>query len=272
MRDDREMTSRILVTGATGGVGEALVRSLAARGDVILAHARSAAALEHLVTDVQTSGGNISAFVADLSSLDEVVRLARHVGPIDVLINNAGVGFGRDRTRREESRDGFEMIFAVNYLAPFLLTETLTADKRTGAASLRTIVNVASAGQAPLDEADLMLERPGAYEGTLAYRRSKLALIMDTFDRARRDPKRAYVALHPGTFLATKMVLEAGIAPLGTAEDGAAAVQAVLDQALAGKSGVYFDKAKPTRANAAAYDQAAQERLRKKALALVARA
>jgi NAD(P)-dependent dehydrogenase (short-subunit alcohol dehydrogenase family) len=66
------------------------------------------------------------SFATDLASLAEVSRLANEIaaaGPLDVLVNNAGVGFGGDRIRRELSRDGFELRFALNYLAPFLLTE-----------------------------------------------------------------------------------------------------------------------------------------------------
>jgi NAD(P)-dependent dehydrogenase (short-subunit alcohol dehydrogenase family) len=262
------MTSRILVTGATGGVGELLVRRLSARGDAVVAHARDRGALAKLVAELSGAPGEVTGIEADLSSLVEVARLASEVGTIDALVNNAGVGFGSDRSKRETSRDGFELRFAVNFLAAFLLTETLVAqDERH---RLRAIVHVASIGQAPLDDADLMSAKPGAYEGVLAYRRSKLAMVMDTFERAARDKTRSYVAVHPGTFLATKMVRDAGITPQGKAEDGAIAVEHALDAALAGASGVYFDTVREARANDAAYDAAAQARLREAARNLTA--
>jgi NAD(P)-dependent dehydrogenase (short-subunit alcohol dehydrogenase family) len=263
--------ARILVTGATSGVGEALVHRLAQRGASVLVHGRDAARVRS-VTDAAraelASGGEPpQAFVADLTALAQVVELARAVaqgGRLDVLINNAGVGFGKDRKQREQSADGFELRFAVNYLAPFLLTELLG---EVGLPS-RAVVNVASAGQAPLDHGDLMSER--GYEGTLAYRRSKLALIADTFQRAARHPERAYVALHPGTFLATKMVLEAGITPQGSAESGAAAVLSVLERALGGETGRYFDCATPASADPSASDPQEQAFLRAESLELVA--
>ncbi len=258
---------RIFITGATGGVGELVVKALAARGDAVLAHARDRAALERLVSEVRASGGDVTPLHADLSSLAETRKLAdeaQATGDIDALVNNAAVGFGRDKTHRETTRDGLEMRFGVNYLVPFLLTERLSAHPGKTPA----VVHVASIGQAPLDESDLQSER--AYEGILVYRRSKLALIMDTFERARRDPTRAYLAVHPGTLLATKMVLEAGIAPLGKAEDGGKAVVAAIDHALAGQTNVYYDTTRLARANPAAYDVAAQERLRAVALGMLA--
>jgi len=256
---------RVLVTGATSGVGELLVEKLAKHGAVVLVHGRDARRLVEVGARVNVP--NERRFVADLSSLAEVAQLARAVrasGGLDVLVNNAGVGFGKDRKLREVSADGFELRFAVNYLAPFLLTELLTA----WSLPERAVVNVASAGQAPIARDDLMNER--AYDGVLAYRRSKLALIADTFQRGKNDRARNYVALHPGTFLATKMVREAGIAPQGSAESGALAVLSVLEQALAGETGRYFDQDAPASADASASDPALQTWLREHALSLTA--
>ncbi len=259
---------RIFITGATGGVGELVVKTLAARGETVLAHARDRVALAKLVADVRASGGTITPFEADISSLAATCKLADAVeaaGDVDVLVNNAAVGFGRDTTLREVSQDGLELRFAVNYLAAFLLTERLTA--RPG--KTPAVLHVASIGQAPIDESDLQSER-GTYDGVLIYRRSKLAMIMDTFERARRDRTRAYLAVHPGTLLATKMVIEAGINPLGKAEDGGIAVTAAIDHVLAGETGLYYDTTKQARANEAGYDEAAQGRLRQVALQLLA--
>lgn len=261
--------ARVLVTGATGGVGEALVQRLVQDGATVLVHGRDVGRVEALTAKLRhTGGGDVQPFVADLASLAEVARLVRDVvasGPLTVLVNNAGVGFGRDRKLRELSQDGIELRLAVNYLAPFLLSEQLTA----AGLPERAVVNVASAGQAPVDESDLMNER--AYDGVLAYRRSKLALIADTLERARRDLHRSYVALHPGTFLATKMVLESGITPQGTPEQGADAVLAVIKRALSGETGKYFERSKEARADPSAYDSALQDRLRRWALTTTAR-
>ncbi len=255
---------RVLITGATSGIGELLVPLLAARGATVLVHGRDPLKAGQIAAAAQ---GATQPFIAPLDSLASVAQLAREVvaaGPLDVLVNNAGIGFGSDRNQRELSADGFELRFAVNYLAPFLLTELLTGH---GLPS-RAVINVASAGQAALDHDDLMNER--SYDGVLAYRRSKLALISDTFQRAAHDSKRAYLSLHPGTFLATKMVREANIAPQGSAESGAAVVLFVIEQALSGKTGQYFDRHSAAPADPSASDAAQQTRLREAALRLTA--
>ncbi len=252
-----------MVTGATSGLGEALVPQLAERGATVLVHGRDGTRVAELVAALPGATG----FVADLASLAAVARLAKEVtaaGPLDVLVNNAGVGFGSDRKHRELSTDGFELRFAVNYLAPFLLTELL------GAQSLprRAVLNVSSAGQAPFDRADLMSERN--YDGVLAYRRSKLALIADTFQRAADGGARAYLTLHPGTFMATKMVREANITPQDSVASGVQAMLHVLAAALAGQTGRYYERASPAEPDALASDAAAQAWLREQALLLSA--
>ena len=258
---------RILVTGATSGIGELLAQRLAERGATTLVHGRDAARVEEVSAKLRAAGGNVEKFVADLSALAQAARLAHEVavaGSLDVLVNNAGVGFGSDPRQREVSEDGLELRFAVNFLAPFLLTELLTAR----GLPTQAVINVASAGQAPLDQSDVLSERD--YGGVLAYRRSKLALITDTFQRAAQDLARKYVALHPGTFLATKMVREANITPQGTAESGANAMLFVIEQALAGQTGVYFDCERQTAPDNSASNTAAQAFLRAEALRLTA--
>jgi len=256
-----------LLTGSTGGIGSALAVALAKQGAVLLLHGRDRHKLERLVEEVSAAGGRARPLVADLASLAETARLARTVasrGGVDVLVNNAGVGFGRDGTRRETSRDGFELRFAVNYLAPFLLTEELLAR----GVPRRMVLNVASAGQEEVDLSDLMTEQ--GYSGVRAYRRSKLALIMATITWAPLHPSLQVQALHPGAYLDTGMVREARIAPLGPAQEGAESILAVMETALGGgESGRYFDQDRPSKALAPAYDEGARARLREASLALV---
>ncbi len=256
---------RIAVTGATSGIGESLVRRLAERGAAVLVHGRDAARVHEICARLSATGATARAFVADLASLSAVAQLGRDLtanGSLDVLVNNAGVGFGADRALREISADGLELRFAVNFLAPFLLTERLTSH----GLPTRAVVNVSSIGQAPIDRADLNSER--SYDGILAYRRSKLALITDSFQRAASDPTRAYLTVHPGTFLATKMVREANITPEGSAESGAEAVMHVIERALDGQTGQYFDRSQPAEALPNASDPEAQHWLRAQALRL----
>jgi len=267
--DQARLDISVLVTGATSGMGRLTALALAGRGARVLVHGRDPDRVKQTVEAVTSRGGAANGLTADLSSLRETARLAREVAAqvpdLDAIINNAGVGFGRDRHAREQSRDGFELRFAVNYLAPVLLTTTLL----DAGAPKRAVINVASIGQEALDFNDLMLQHQ--YEGVRAYRRSKLALIMFTFDLAREQPHRQIHALHPGTLLDTGMVRDAGIVPHGPASDGARAIQAALDVALAGReaSGRYFDEDRPARAIDEAYDLDARGRLRRATLTLL---
>ena len=253
----------ILVTGSTDGLGRALARELAARGATVLLHGRDAVRGEATMLDIRGTTGNdrLSFQLADLGSLAQVRGLAEKVlakyDRLDVLVNNAGIGGGGER---EVSEDGHELRFAVMYLAPFLLTRLLEPLLVRSAPA--RIVNVASAGQAPIDFDDVMLERD--YSGVQAYCQSKLALVMDTFDLADELRDRGVTAncLHPGTYMPTKMVLEAGVSPVDSLESGVeTTMRLVADPDLDGVTGKYFDRLREARAHAQAYDDDARRRL-----------
>jgi NAD(P)-dependent dehydrogenase (short-subunit alcohol dehydrogenase family) len=254
----------ILITGATDGLGRGLAAELAAAGATVLVHGRS----EERGADVVRELGARSRFYrADLASLDEVRGLAEDVlarePQLDVLVNNAGIGTTLPGDgARVESRDGYELRFAVNYLAGFALTRLLLP--RLIASAPARIVNVSSAGQAPIDFDDVMLERH--YSGVQAYCQSKLAQIMLTLDLAEelRDRDVTATALHPATYMPTKMVLHARGSAVSTLEEGVAAtLRLVADPALDGVSGVYFNRTTEARAEAQAYDAEARRRLRR---------
>ena len=260
----------IMLTGATGGIGRETARALACKGARLIVHGRDPQKVERLSGQLSAEGAEVSGVVADLSSLEDTARLGREVirlaKPVEVLINNAGIGFGSNADRREESADGIELRFAVNYLAPFLLTETLLAE----GLPRRAVINVASMGQEPLDFDDLATAR--GYNGVRAYRRSKIALVMMSFDLAAAHPELQVLSLNPGTFLDTQMVRDAGISPLGPASQGSDSILGVLEEALrGGESGRYFDQGRPARALPQAYDQEARMRLREETLRIVSR-
>jgi NAD(P)-dependent dehydrogenase (short-subunit alcohol dehydrogenase family) len=263
MRSVDEQT--VLVTGATDGLGRALARELAARGATVLVHGRSQERLDDTLREIRAATRNdrIRPYRADLSSLARVRRLGREVGAeqrLDVLVNNAGIaGAGG----RQESADGHELRFAVNYLAPFLLTRLLLPLLRRSAPA--RIVNVASVGQVPIDFDDVMLER--GWEGLRAYRQSKLAQIMFTFELAERlraagETGVTVNALHPATLMDTKMAIESFGHAMSTVEEGVAAtLRLAVDREVDGVTGRYFDGLRESRANAQAYDPEARRRL-----------
>jgi NAD(P)-dependent dehydrogenase (short-subunit alcohol dehydrogenase family) len=254
----------ILVSGATDGLGKALAGDLAARGATVLLHGRDdgrgAAALE----EARRASGNdrLEWYRADLSSLGEVRALAERVThdheQLHALVNNAGIGSTvPGGGKRQESRDGYELRFAVNYLAGYLLTRLLLPFLRASAPA--RIVNVSSLGQAPIDFDDVMLTR--GYDGVQAYCQSKLAQVMMTIDVAGElaGTGVTVTALHPATYMPTKIVAS----PISTLEEGVRATsRLVTDASLDGVSGEFFNGMSAARANEQAYDPEARRRLR----------
>ena len=259
----------ILVTGATDGLGRALAQDLAARGATVLLHGRSPDRLARATQEIRqaTRNDRLRVYRADFASLEPVRGLAREIERdqprLDVLVNNAGIGGGGRHSRRETSADGHELRFAVNYLAPFLLTHLLLPLLRRSAPA--RIVNVASVGQAPIDFDDVMLQR--GYDGFTAYRQSKLAQIMFTFELAERlraagETGVTVNALHPASLMPTKMVRESFGYTMSTIADGLEATRRlVIAPELDGVSGRYFDRLEEGRAEPQAYDPAARRRL-----------
>jgi NAD(P)-dependent dehydrogenase (short-subunit alcohol dehydrogenase family) len=259
----------ILVTGATDGLGKQVAFDLAARHATVLLHGRNREKGEAALQQIRDATGNQRLFYynADFSSLDEVRRLAEQVQAgqrrLDVLINNAGIGPGRRLPRREKSIDGHERRFAVNYLASFLLTHRLLPLLQRSVPA--RIINVASVGQQPIDFDNVMLEND--YDGLRAYRQSKLAQVMFTFDLA-EDLKESGITvncLHPASLMPTKMVLETDYFAntMSTIAAGAQALEHLaVSVELDGVSGEYFDGKLQGRANPQAYDKQARQQLR----------
>jgi NAD(P)-dependent dehydrogenase (short-subunit alcohol dehydrogenase family) len=252
----------VLVTGSTDGVGRLVVRRLGEAGARVLVHGRNPERGAQVVAEIEKAGGSATFFRADLGSLAEVRRLAAAVQDatdrLNILINNAGIGTAGGV--RQESADGYELRFAVNYLSGFLLTSLLLPLLQ--AAAPARIVNVSSAGQQAIDFADVMLTRD--YSGARAYCQSKLAQIMFTFDLAEKLAGAGVTAtcLHPATYMDTTMVRRAGITPVSTVDQGAEAILNVAGSpALEARSGVYFNGLHEARAHSQAYDAEARHQL-----------
>jgi NAD(P)-dependent dehydrogenase (short-subunit alcohol dehydrogenase family) len=198
----------------------------------VLVHGRDSERTQAVAGQIQAAGGSVDTYLADLSSLEQTRALAERVSSdhaaIHLLINNAGLGPGRPPYRKRIlSADGHELRFAVNYLAPALLARRLVASLKNGEPA--RIVNVASAGQAPISFADLRMDHH--YTGTRAYYRSKFALVAFTFDLAAELADNAIPVncLHPASLMNTHMVRQAWVPPMSSI---AAGVRAVMNLAV----------------------------------------
>lgn len=197
-----------LITGSTDGVGGLVAKKLGEAGARVLVHGRDRQRGTKIVAEIENDGGKAEFLVADLSALAEVRGLADAVRQktdrLHILINNAGLGTGTGGGSRQISADGHELLFAVNFLAGFLLTHLLLPLLKDSAPA--RIVNVASAGQQAIDFNNVMLAH--GYSGTRAYCQSKLAEIMFNIDLARALEGSGVTvnSLHPASYMATTMV------------------------------------------------------------------
>jgi len=274
----------VLVTGGTGGIGRATAIGLAALGARVGITGRDIARTRAAAADIVTASGNpaVDSFPADMSSQAEVRRLAGAVlaayPRLDVLVNNVG-GFW---STRHVTADGLEHTFAVNHLAPFLLTD-LVLDRLKASAPAR-IVTVSSGAHAmgKINFDDLQGER--RYSGQQAYNQSKLANVMFTYELARRLAGTGVTAtvLHPG-------VVRTGFAaedpspmwrvflPLvrlflkSTRKGAATSIYLAASPEVEGITGKYFADSKPKTSSRSSHDTAAAARLWQISVDLVGR-
>ncbi|MEP3603254.1 MAG: SDR family NAD(P)-dependent oxidoreductase [Stappiaceae bacterium] len=233
------MQKTILITGSTDGIGLETAKYLFSRGHEVLVHGRNPAKLEIAVQSLSqlSGGGLVESYVADFSEMAEVVKLAQQVSEkhrkLDVLINNAGILKAPVLT----TKDGFDVRFAVNTFAPYLLTQRLLPVL----AKSSRVINLSSAAQAPVDE-DALVGQSRLVDME-AYAQSKLALTMWSRVMALSLPEGpAIVAVNPGSMLGSKMVKEGFGVAGGDLRVGAdILVRAALDDEFQKASGQYFD-------------------------------
>jgi len=265
----------ILITGATDGLGRALASSLAAEGARLLLHGRDQERLDAAADEIAAAAGRaprpltVRADFADLAQVRAMTgQVLELTGRLDALVSNAGIGSGAPASKgRAVSADGYELRFAVNYLAGFALTLGLLPLLRATGGT--RIINVASLGQAPIDFDDVMIEK--GYSGSRAYGQSKLAQITSGFTLASLVPAAEVTvnSLHPATYMPTKMVLQEVGHSIDTLARGEAATRRLVsDPALAGVTGRFYDRKTETRAHPAAYDPGIQQQLWKLSLDL----
>lgn len=251
----------VLVTGSTDGIGKETAVKLAETGFRVLVHGRSPERASAAAADVKkrAPGASVEALDADLATRDGVRRLARLVlertDRLDVLVNNAGVF----RTERRATRDGLEETFAVNHLAPFLLTHLLVPLLVRSAPS--RVVGVSSIAHQSARPVLSDLQHEKRYDGYSAYALSKLGNVLFTIELARRLDGRGVTAnvLHPGV-ITTKLLREGfgmGGAPLSSGARTSFYLAASPE--VEGVTGRYFVNDKEASPSPVARD----ERLRK---------
>jgi NAD(P)-dependent dehydrogenase (short-subunit alcohol dehydrogenase family) len=242
----------VLVTGATAGIGAVTARELARMGAQVIVSGRSPARCQAVVDEIHALGGQAQALVADLSVQQEVRNLADQVRAgwprLDVLVNNAGGIF----LKREESRDGIEMTFALNHLGPFLLT-TLLLDSLKASPGAR-VVTVASGAHpsGTINFADLQSRH--RYNSYAAYAQSKLANVLFTYELARRLQGSTVTAncLHPG-FVASHFARNNGwfvsaamrvicLFAISPARGAETSIYLASSPEVQGRSGQYYDR------------------------------
>ncbi len=235
------MEKTILITGATDGIGLETAKMLVSQGHKVLLHGRNPAKLDKVAKELAAlpGDGQVECYLADLSSMDDVEILAKAVAEkhaqLDVLINNAGVL----KTADPITPDGLDVRFAVNTLAPYLLTQKLLP--LLGASG--RVVNLSSAAQAPVNP-EALAGRVELSEDMAAYAQSKLALTMwsRVMGLEYKDSGPVIVAVNPGSLLASKMVKEGfGVAGKDIRIGADILCRAALADEFATASGQYFD-------------------------------
>lgn len=265
---------QVLITGATSGIGQAAAVELARRGAklAIVARSRERAAESVGRIKAATPGATVDVLEADLASQASVRKLAAEAVEryprLDVLVNNAGAIY----SSRKLTDEGIELTWAVNHLAPFLLT-TLLGERLKQAAPARVITTASDAhqgGHIPFD--DLAAERSYGLQGFERYGQTKLANILFTLELARRLEATEVSAycFHPGLVNTgfnhnNGLLMNLGMAiarPFSRSpEKGADTLVWLADSAEAGPSGAYFVDRKPTKPTAAAQDADVARRL-----------
>lgn len=257
----------IMITGSTSGMGLYMANELASQNATLLFHGRNEEKLLKIINEIQnkTANSNIRPFISDFSSLQSIDSMASEIlkttSKLQVLINNAGLGGGSPSVGREVSKDGFELRFAVNYLATYHLTHKLLPLLVKSAPA--RIVNVSSVGQSPINFSDVMLEK--TFDKYQSYAQSKLAMIMMTLDLAEELKGKGITvnALHPATYMDTFMVRESHISPINNIKAGAdPTLRLALSEKMEGITGKYFDQNQESRANRQAYDTNARKKLK----------
>lgn len=242
------MPKIILLTGATDGIGLETAKKLASMGHTLLLHGRNETKLNDVVKNLMElpETGIIESYICDLSNLNDVKSFAHQVMKrhqnIDVIINNAGIY----KTANAITSDGYDIRFVVNTFAPYLLTQMLSPllDKEA------RVVNLSSAAQSPVNL--LAMEGKLELSDSDAYAQSKLAITMWSryLGIMNKEMGPIFIAINPGSFLASKMVKDAfGVAGNDINIGVSILVRAALDPDFSDATGKYYDNDNATFAS-----------------------
>lgn len=265
-----------MITGPNSGIGKATALGLAKMGAAVVMVCRDRKKAEAALNEIREESGNNSMdlFIVDLSSQASIRKLVKSYlskyKKVDVLINNAGVYF----TKRHITVDGIETTFAVNYLAPFLLTNLLLDTLKSSTPA--RIINVAGTyhSKGTINFDDLQGEKD--YDGARAHNQSKLALVLFTYELAKKMEGTGVTVncLHPG-FVATNLVekdkdfpffsklLYKSIKPFFKSPEKGAETSIYLASSpeVEGITGKYFVKKKAVKSSKESYDKSIAKRL-----------
>ncbi len=268
--NDASETKVCLVTGGSAGIGKETVRELTRRRAQVVLVCRDRYRGETAAAECKKHGLTPQVIVGDLASQREVRRIAsdfcRLHDRLDALVLNAGAL----NPRRQVTPDGLEQTFAVNHLAPFLLTDLLLPLRERSAPARIVVVASQVEKKGRIDFEDLQAER--AYDAHTAYNQSKLANVLFTYALARKlEPSRVTVnCIHPGviatgllaTFLGKESLsLRERLTTPGPSGPGRMIARLALDPELATTHGGYFWETQQKDSSPASHDRAVQERL-----------
>ncbi|TMM56840.1 SDR family NAD(P)-dependent oxidoreductase [Maribacter algarum] len=233
----------IFITGSTDGIGKIAAFRFAEAGCEVVLHGRKPEKLAQTVNELKSTTGNenIKGYLSDFSDLESVKKMAdtirQEVPKIDVLINNAGIF----KSPVSTTSKGLDIRFAVNYLAPYVLTKSLLPVLKEGKSP--RIINLSSAAQSSVSLN--ALKGNSEFSAQEAYAQSKLALTMWSFELAKNHQDIVVIAVNPGSLLNTKMVKEAYGNHWSPAEKGSNILYdlAISDE-YQNSTGQYFDNDK----------------------------